>query len=151
MKVAQNKPAITKSVVYVTPDQYEVWYSKPMSLGTIDKRGGYWYTRDGMRFVSSRDAMEYLIRLYELAQGSTPLVPVEVQISKVTPEAKQQVAKTVTTHKKLDLAASAPKIIKRAGAESGKPSLVDVNDPFIKELLIYLKGNPEVKKLLGKS
>lgn len=63
MKVARQKPAPIKSPVYVTPDKYEIWYCAPKSLGTIDKRGGYWYTTDGMRFVSSRDAMEYLIRM----------------------------------------------------------------------------------------
>ncbi len=62
MKVAAKKPESFQTVVYVTKDQYEVWFSKPQSLGKINNRNGYWYTADGMRFVSSRDAMYYIVR-----------------------------------------------------------------------------------------
>lgn len=61
MKVASKKPATIQSPVYITSDVYEIWYAEPVSLGRILKKSGYWYTQDGMRFVSSRDAMRYLI------------------------------------------------------------------------------------------
>lgn len=61
MKIASKKPNTVQQVVYVTNEIYEIWYAKPASLGKIHKRGGYWYTTDGHRHVSSRDAMHYLI------------------------------------------------------------------------------------------
>lgn len=71
MKIASKKPAVTKGCMYVTDKQYEVFYSVPKSLGLISKEGAYWYTTDGMRFASSRDAMEYLVRLERLRCGET--------------------------------------------------------------------------------
>lgn len=65
MKIASFAPEAIKRPVYVTNDIYEIWYSKPVSLGKIHNVKGYWYTADNMRFVSSRDAMEYLIRMSE--------------------------------------------------------------------------------------
>lgn len=67
MKVAESRPQVVKSVVRVTDEKYELYYANPKCLGTINKKGGYWYTADGMRFVSSRDALEYFIRLGEVA------------------------------------------------------------------------------------
>lgn len=72
MIVSRKVPEIVKAPVYVSDTQYEIWYSKPVSLGKVDKIGSYWYTLDGMRFRSSRDAMEYLIRMHETG---TELVP----------------------------------------------------------------------------
>jgi hypothetical protein len=66
VKVANKKPEISKSRTYVTQDCYEVWYSKPVSLGQINKRNGYWYSADGHRFLSSRDATDYLVKLRDM-------------------------------------------------------------------------------------
>jgi hypothetical protein len=86
MKVANKALEVSKRPVRITDDQYEIWYSKPISLGKIDKINGYWYTSDGMRFISSRDAMEYLIRV---GQGTEhPALP--------KPEPKVVVRKAAT-------------------------------------------------------
>lgn len=69
MKIAKQAPAVQKVPVYITSDKYALYYSKPILLGNVDKRGNYWYTPDGMRFVSSRNALEYLIRIRELVES----------------------------------------------------------------------------------
>lgn len=76
MKVSNQAPTVTKRPVQLTSDIYEIWYSKPQSLGKIHNVKGYWFCADGMRFVSSRDAMEYLIRMLE---ASGPVEKVRIQ------------------------------------------------------------------------
>lgn len=105
MKVATNVPQAIQVPVYVTQTQYEIWYAKPLSLGKIDYRGNYWYTADGGRFASSRDAMRYLIRLYEatgkvqVAAPGDPAVPApdlggdRVAKAKSVPRSAEQKAK----------------------------------------------------------
>lgn len=66
MIVTKKVPAPFKCPVEIAKDKYEMWYSKPVNLGTIENRGGIWYTEDGMKFVSSRDALEYLSTLHDL-------------------------------------------------------------------------------------
>lgn len=61
-KIATQVPQTLCRPVYVSDSVYEVWYSKPVSLGCIHYKGDYWYTSDGQRFVSSRDAMSYMLR-----------------------------------------------------------------------------------------
>lgn len=78
MKVATKKPAITQVPVYVTDEKYEIWISQPVSLGTIDKVRGYWYTIDGMRFVSSRDAMRYLVAQHAAGNKLVPAPKKEI-------------------------------------------------------------------------
>lgn len=65
-KIASSKPEAIRRPVYVDNNHYEIWYARPVSLGIIEKRGDYWYTPDGMRFIASRDAMAYLCRLSDL-------------------------------------------------------------------------------------
>lgn len=106
MKIASKKPLAIKTNVYVTHDTYECWYAAPRSLGRIQKKGDYWYTADEHRHVSSRDALNYLIRLHEGGapepqavqkpapvqktaaplQKSAPQKPVMVPAQKVVPE-----------------------------------------------------------------
>lgn len=89
-KIANKPPETSSRPVYVTEDQYEIWYSKPVSLGLIDKRGDYWYTADGMRFASSRNAMAYLVKLYDLGHKVDPYEP---QPSSEVAATKKAVAK----------------------------------------------------------
>lgn len=88
MIVRKEKLQIQKAPVQVTQDIYEIWYSKPMSLGNVQRQGVYWYTADGMKFRSSRDAMEYLIKLYDASgkvlEGSPKLPPVIAKSEKQT-------------------------------------------------------------------
>lgn len=73
MKIARKAPTAVKSPVYVTDSKYELHYMKPVLLGTIEKVDGYWRTGDGMRFVSSRNALDYLAKIREM-------IEVEVQL-----------------------------------------------------------------------
>lgn len=73
-KIATNKPEVQCRPVYLNKDTFEVWYSEPKSLGKITNRGGYWYTADGHRFVSSRDAMGYMLRVGNMA------IPINLQV-----------------------------------------------------------------------
>lgn len=105
MKVANKKPKEVKSPVRITDDKYELWYSRPVCLGAIEKRNGYWYTADGMRFVSSRDALEYAIRLTEaggtlaaralaVPEQRPPVVKKGAPVAAVTKKKKQVTKKT---------------------------------------------------------
>lgn len=66
-KIATKKPEVQCRPVYISQDVYEVFYSQPKSLGKIRMKGGYWYTEKGERFVSSRDAMGYMLRMSHLS------------------------------------------------------------------------------------
>lgn len=70
-KIATRKPESQVRPVYVTNEQYEIWYSQPVSLGVINNRNGYWYTADNRRFASSRDAMGYLVHILKIT-GNIP-------------------------------------------------------------------------------
>ncbi len=70
-KIASKVPEAQARPVYVDSTTYEIWYSKPTSLGKIHNRNGYWYTEDNHRFASSRDAMRYLVYILELT-GTQP-------------------------------------------------------------------------------
>lgn len=69
MKIATKAPKAFKSPVRINDHVYEMWYSRPVNLGRIHKRGKYWYTEDGMRFTGSRGALEYLIRMHHSTMG----------------------------------------------------------------------------------
>lgn len=99
MKVADNRPAVVKSVVRITDEQYEIYYAKPQCLGKINKRGGYWYTIDGMRFVSSRDAMEYLIRLGEVAMTQRLPAPAVTKVTNVPETTRKKIAEKIRDSK----------------------------------------------------
>lgn len=83
MRISKNRPALVKRPVYVNATTYELWFSKPIMLGQIKNVDGYWFTSDGMRFVSSLDALDYCIRIYELG-GSAAEVPPTPQQKTVT-------------------------------------------------------------------
>lgn len=68
MKVANTKPSTVKSPVRITDTKYAMWYARPVNLGEITKQGIYWYTSDGMRFASSRNALDYLAKIRELVE-----------------------------------------------------------------------------------
>lgn len=85
MKIASKQPQAIKSNVYVTSDTYECWYAAPRSLGKIYKRGDYWYTEDGHRHVSSRDALNYLVS-HTTVQIATSISKLrEIPAEKLTP------------------------------------------------------------------
>lgn len=85
MKIANKKPDAIQVPVYVTESQYEIWYASPKSLGKIDKINGYWYTVDGMKFISSREAMKYLITCYDAGVSLTPAPEKIPAVRKPTP------------------------------------------------------------------
>jgi hypothetical protein len=68
MKIASKKPANVKSPVRVTDTRYAMYYARSVFLGHINRDGNYWYTEDGMRFASSRNALDYLITLRDLLE-----------------------------------------------------------------------------------
>lgn len=117
MKIAGKKPDVTKSAVYVTDDRYEMWYSKPLLLGHIDKKNGYWITADGMRFINNRDALNYLIRIHEL-QHTGKLPEAEVRKEWAIKEARK-VQEALEASREEGL--KTPVEEKKAGAEA-KPS-----------------------------
>lgn len=134
-KLAYKVPATVRTVVSIQKDLAEVWYSKPMSLGRIEYRDGYWFSVDGMRFMSSRDAMEYLIRMYELrTNGTSPEPIVQGRAIAVPVEAQDQASPKRST--------DSPMRTKIVRKKTG------IQDPFVSELLQYLRSHPEVQKLV---
>lgn len=71
MIISRKAPELVQAPVRVSRDRVEIWYSKPKSLGYVDKIGSYWYTVDGGKFRSSREAMRYLVKLEDM--GVIPL------------------------------------------------------------------------------
>lgn len=65
MKLADKKPEAIKSVVRLSANQCALFYAKPVCMGVIRRVGAYWYSSDGTRFVSTRDALKYHIKLHE--------------------------------------------------------------------------------------
>lgn len=102
MHVAKKKPGLLKCPVRITHDSYELWYARPRSLGVINKRNGYWYTEDGMRFVSSRDALEYRIRIVEVAEsGSDTTVQIREKVAQTVREEKVSKKKSPEINQKI--------------------------------------------------
>lgn len=149
MKVASKKPAAVKRPVYITKNRYEIYYSKPACLGVIDNVGGYWFTQDGLRFVSSRDAMNYLINQHDkgtLDLSNLSLIPVKPVADSVpdtvpvkpdapVPEVKPAPAptKTTTSDKKK------PDPVKPEKQEKTKtPEPVNQNHPMFQEFLKFV-------------
>lgn len=65
MIVTTKAPAPIKAPVKVTETTYAMWYAKPVNLGHIQNKGGVWVTEDGYKFISSREALEYLATLHD--------------------------------------------------------------------------------------
>lgn len=74
MQVTQRKPKEAKIPVRIDRNKVELFYVKPVSLGYIYKEGRYWYSEDRMRFVASRDALDYLAKLHDLGGVIAPSV-----------------------------------------------------------------------------
>lgn len=127
-KIATKKPDAQVRPVYVTDSEYEIWYSKPQSLGRIENRKGYWYTADGRRFASSRDAMGYLVHILDIT-GNTPTA-VFSRMAIGTPErTDRQTDRQVTDRQRviretvIPPTSSKPEVAKkdRAGANADSP------------------------------
>lgn len=115
MKVANIAPQAIKSPVRVTKTEYALWHAKPVMLGHIKRVGNYWYTEDGMRFVSSRNALEYLAKIREMIELETGLqkkYEEKLKGSKVA-EAAQPQKKTAQPVKSPPKAASASKDVSK--------------------------------------
>lgn len=145
MKVATKKPATVQSPVYVTNEIYEIWYAEPVSLGRIHKRNGYWYTQDQMRFISSRDAMRYLIS----KAGHQVQVP-EVQ----TPERRkevlpiQQERRTPVLQKKITTRPVRKEVVRSNADAAVNSPIVEINQnhPKFQEFLDYLDYSARKKQ-----
>ncbi len=141
MKIAKQKPESFRTAVYVTEDRYELFYSKPISLGFIDKRGPYWYTSDGVRFLNNRDALEYLVRLQEHAanpnaragaSASTPASGRSIMV-KTTPTVKAKEAEPTPVITR----PARTKLIKKAAAKAASPR--EVKEPTLGDVYKLLE------------
>lgn len=126
MKLAKKTPTTVSTVVSTSKNTASVWYSKPVNLGQIDYEDGYWYTRDRMRFMSSRDALQYLVRVHELG-GVIHLPPLATVPAPVQKRSTSSAVPAATT-----------------------PIRTTVRDQFVQEILDYLRGHPEVRELLDR-
>lgn len=134
MKVAIARPKASRTPVYVTKEKYEVWHSVPLCLGEIEKKDGYWYTKDGMRFVSSRDAMEYLIRLDHLTAPKKETQPP----APIPEEQKKEIASQVIKKKK-----EAPaKASKKSADKLDRAQMVMLLTELLKQLQSLDKEDP---------
>lgn len=126
MIVARKVPGVAKVPVYVNDHEYEIWISRPVSLGTIRKIGYFWYSVDGEKFRSGRLAMAYVIRSHE--EGKE-LVPREIH--------------PITRPKKPKKVEQIPEILKYD---------LDMNDPLVMSVLKLLsdKGKEAARDKAGK-
>lgn len=85
--IKKQVPKEWRGPVYVSDQEYEIWAAVPMKLGSIRKTRGYWFTPDGMRFVSSQDASEYMLRLHRMQSPgpSSKLAEAVVRAANVAP------------------------------------------------------------------
>lgn len=82
MKVTTAKPAEIKTPVKLTETRYELYFSRPIMIGVINRVGGLWETADGSRFISSRAALDYLVKLADAKGGILPSPIPEKKIQK---------------------------------------------------------------------
>ena len=73
MKIARKVPVAQKCPVRINDTKYALYSLKPVLLGEIVREGNYWYTADGMRFVSSRNALDYLQRIRDMVEQELAL------------------------------------------------------------------------------
>lgn len=100
MKIANQKPVAMKRPVYVTDDKYALYYARPVMLGEITKgKSGYWFTADGLRFASSRDALEHLIVKFELEHPLPEQYRVQQDAPAVAPAPVKQKGATAAKKK----------------------------------------------------
>ena len=127
-KIKKEVPEIWRGPVRISDDKYEIWAAVPRKLGEINKKGQYWLTTDGMRFISSQDASEYLLRL------ATMTGPTTVQ-------QKQQIVKQIeaSTDKPSVTVASAPKVIRRTLEPGTANKAVEGRQVRIQQLLRELE------------
>lgn len=95
MHVSRKKPTEVKKPVYINDNCYELYYSKPVNLGRITKQGKYWYTEDGLRFISSRDALNYLVNL---SRAANPKEVEEMRKQAITKAEKKVVTPVKEKH-----------------------------------------------------
>lgn len=129
MKVATKKPTVTQVPVYVTDEKYEIWISEPASLGTVDKVKGYWYTIDGMRFVSSRDAMRYLVVQH---MAGTKLIPAPRR--EPTPKVERSPLKSVASVERKGATTETP-----APMPMGEGISINQNHPLFEAFLDFIE------------
>lgn len=81
MKIANKRPLEMRSPVRVTANKYDLYYSKPLLVGTINRIGHQWVTEDGVKFNSSRAALDYLVKLIE-ARGGVTFPKIQIETTK---------------------------------------------------------------------
>lgn len=59
-KVSKQPPKKWVGPVRVNSAHYQLWALMPVKLGEIFRKGNYWMLNDNMRFISAREAAEYL-------------------------------------------------------------------------------------------
>jgi hypothetical protein len=155
-KFAKKPPSVIKSVVEIegTKEHATVWYAKPVCLGRIDLRNNQWFTQSGSRHISSWDALERLIELYELGalEALQPPEPRAIPIPDLIPDVpapsptptpaptprvvpqKKEVAPSVSPKKK-------PKVEKKATGS---------NTVSMQNMLNDLLKRPDVLAMLAK-
>lgn len=103
MIIAKRVPESVGVPVWSGENEVEIYYSRPVNLGKVNRVGSHWYTVDGRRFTSSRDAMAYLVALYEAGVEPTPqevatpepVSEVEVEIPEKEKARREKISRTL--------------------------------------------------------
>lgn len=141
-KIANKKPAELRRPVRINKMKYELWYCKPEMLGEINRRGPYWYTEDGMRFLSSRDALSYLIKL--VAVAGVDRTPEKLEAVRKQVEAtRSRIVKKTRTH-------SAKKLDSRNEKSTQDPEIsYNQNHPMFQKFLDFVEFQNRKKSEVG--
>lgn len=134
-KIPTKRPMGIKTPVKLSDDKYEMWYLKPVYLGVIEKDGPNWFTEDEMRFRTSMDALDYLIKMRE-----TLVAEFDKQIEQNYRERmniKDSVEGSnefVSSYAYRTSSSPAPAPIQKIAKSSGKSAQIHMNDPATQEL-----------------
>lgn len=90
----KQPPVQWRGPVRITNSKYAIWSCIPVQLGEINKVGNYWITPDGVRFVSSRDAADYMLKMYANNDKTQSVSDVIKSANKAIKEAMTPVKKT---------------------------------------------------------
>lgn len=118
-KISKTPPKLWRGAVKLTERKYEVWALLPSKLGVIVKQGTYWVltgadspvNSEGMRFINSRDAADYLLKLKQ-PEISLPKPVKQEGASKVNDKSVANLAVNEKTARKLRVKALADSLRK---------------------------------------
>lgn len=149
-KLSQKAPDTFKTVVKLDSTTAEVWFCPPISLGIIQYKDNCWFTKDDMRFMSSRDAMEYLIKIHTMDQRYQQQQGRQHQKQERPVQKQEKQEKPIVHSRRLPKAKAVTPVLKAKNKPGPKPKPV-VRESAVQSILEgVLAKNPELRQYTRK-